>query len=167
MHGIIRRIATAVGVVMANLVALVVTAAGAAIRHSAQRVTVKFSSSRSSPIPVTSTRTLAVLSAAQASISISLRMAAECSSMSLARRGRSIHAPTIPLFDIISHPPKAGRVSLLVRRPNRASQIQKRANAKNQQRSRHPHRSQHHHASQRGRRLAGCRSWLRRLLLDR
>jgi hypothetical protein len=167
MHGIIRRIATAVGAVMATSGAMAVTVAEVAIRHSAQRVTVKFSSSHSSRIRATSTQTLDALSAIKRFISISLHTAAESSSTSLVRRGRSILALIIPSSGITSRPRRAERASSSARRPSRKNQNRKLANPKNRRVLRLLSLSQFRHALRRGLRLAGCRSSLRGLFRDR
>jgi hypothetical protein len=87
--------------------------------------------------------------------------------MSLARRDRSIHALTIPSCGIIFLLLRVEHVSLLVRQPNRANQIQRQATATSQPRSRHPHRFQDDHEWRRGLRLAGCRSLSHGLFRDR
>lgn len=107
MHGIIRRIAIVVGVVMETLVGLAATEEVEVVTVAGELgMMVKFLSFHSSHIQVMSIRTLAVLSVVLKYISINLPMVAECSLTTSARRGPSIHALTIPSFNIISHPPK-------------------------------------------------------------
>lgn len=149
------------------VVVVAVTAVAEVILRFVQPAMVRFSSSRSSPIRATSTRTRVVPSVVRASIFTSLHTAAECSLTSLVRRGRSTHAPTTLSCGITSHPPRIERASSLVRRPSRRNRVQKVANTKNRRALRHLPPSQFRHASRRGRRLAGCRLWLRGLSLDR
>ena len=105
-RGIILRIVAAVGVVMVTLAGLAVMAEVVAVLHFAPHLLVKFLSFRLSHIQATSIQTLVVLSVVQTFIFISLLTAAEFSLTTSARRGPSTLAPTIPLFSIISRPPK-------------------------------------------------------------
>jgi hypothetical protein len=84
----------------------VVTAVVAVVQVFDLHSTVKFLNFRLSHIQATSIQMPAALFVVLTFIFINLRMAAEFSLMTLARRGRSILALTIQSFDITLRPPK-------------------------------------------------------------
>jgi len=109
MRGIIRLIATVGGVVMETLVVLAASAEVVAVLHFAPHSMARFLNFLLSHIQVTSIQMRAVLFVVLTFIFISLHMVAGFSLMILARRGRSILAPTIQLFGIILRLPKVAR----------------------------------------------------------
>lgn len=136
-------------------------------RRFAQQAMEWFLSSRSSHIRATSIRTHAVQSVAQAFISINLRMAQECSSISSDRRGRSIHALTIPSFDTTFHPLKVEHEFWLLRRANPKNQTLSQPNGRRRHHLSQAPQISYHLALSHGQRLAGCPSWSQGLFLDK